>query len=142
MDPLLGNDSDRLIGANRQHMGNLLLLQPHPQVRVAAVRAISDHPSKRQARLSRTHNHRLGELGLGGKPHLSRDTRLLAPLVVSHPFSRQIQFPIEEGGANGADIAEKNADLTILHLLGTWVVLPLDSNRVLTSFGKPGVIKS
>ena len=84
----------------------------------------------------------MGELGLGGKPHLSRDTRLLAPLVVSHPFSRQIQFPIEEGGANGADIAEKNADLTILHLLGTWVVLPLDSNRVLTLLGKPRIIKS
>lgn len=81
----------------RQHVGLAPCCQEHPQMPTVAGDRVGHHPRRRKPGIQRAAQHPFGQLGLGGKRHRVRDTRLDATRSVSRPFGGHIELPVDEG---------------------------------------------
>ena len=133
---LLGLHTDDFGARNSQRVGVSLLLEPEAQVGAVAVDRVGHHPADGQARRLCSLDHALGQFGLGLKADGLRDMSGLPTWRIAAPLFWQIQFPVDEGMAQGRHVGEEDAHLTIFDPSRHPAILRLHARRVAAPLGK------
>ena len=79
--------------------------------------------------------------GLVAKRRSSRNAGLPAALTIVRPFLGQIEFPIEQRMAQRAGIAQKHADLAVVHFPDRALYCRATPDRVAAFFGEPSFVE-
>jgi site-specific DNA recombinase len=137
---LVGGRPQRLGGLDRQHVGQVVVLQPGAQAGVAAVDLIGGHPPGRHLGGHGPLQHGLGELRLGLEANTLGDVRLGAASGVGGPFLGQVQLPVDQRPPLAAGVGEEDADLAVLDAPGGPRILALHPGRLGALLEEPGLI--
>ena len=129
------------IGPHRDHMPFPPLLQAVKELRIIAVIGIAGDTRVRYAPRPGLVQQRQGDLGFGLKYHLLRHVRLLAPLRILGPLTRQIQPRRHRPRQRALGIMTIHRDLTVGHLARRPRILPRDPHRVAAPLFEAGIIE-
>jgi hypothetical protein len=88
----------------------------------------------------RSVNLRKSHFWLGAKPGFARRTSLFPSCPTIGPSLRQIEIKGDRQRRQLMRNSERDSDLAVLRLAELAIVLPLDPDRMLTTFGKPSVV--
>src|SRR5215217_2376794 len=136
----LGGRLQRLGALDGQHMGQVAVLQPAPQGRVAAIDLIGGHPAGRDLGVQGPLQQHSGQLGLGPKRHLGRDAGSAAPRRVVGPRPRQVPLPVDERPPPGAGVGQEHPQLAVVDLAGRARVRALHPDRGGPLLEEPGLV--
>src|SRR5262245_11298769 len=87
-------------------------------------------------------NLRKSNLALGAKLDFARHTSLSPPRPIIGPSLRQIEIESNRQRRQLMRKSERHSNLAILQLAQLATVLPLDSDRMLTAFGKSSIVNN
>jgi hypothetical protein len=130
----------RLGGLDRQHIGQIVLLQEGAQAGVAAVDLIGGHPPRWGVRVQGARQHLLGQLRLGRKADTLGHVCLGTTSGVGGPLLGQVQLPVHQRPPLGAGVGQEDADLAVLDPPGGAGVLTLHPRRLAALLQKPRLV--
>ena len=137
----VGHGQQRLGAFDRQHMGDGVLFQPHPQAAVAAIDAVAGDPAERHPGRHGALEHGLGQLGFGLEGDLVADPGGPAAFAVVGPGLGQVQVSVNQCDASQRRVGQEHADLGVLDPAGRAGVLTRHPGRVRALLEEPGLVQ-